>query len=232
MSRTSNPSSRILSLLGAGTKVFRHKDFKRAQMIDVAAAMGCSTGTLYNYVENKEALFEHVVLYGMTGELPSPDTLPLKLPDPGTTFAMIEKMSRELAKGWSIYQALKIDEPASAVEEVTRITNELFDFFASYHRVIEIMETSVLDYADLASTYNTGRQQMIFGPWTTLIQERVAKGVYRSIADPGWTTVLIVEALAAGAWKQRSHSDSYDETIARAACVEHVLTTLVKDIDR
>lgn len=232
MSRTSNPSKRIKSLLGAGTTVFRHKDFRRAQMTDVAAEMGCSTGTLYNYVENKEALFEHVVLYGMTGELPSPDTLPLKMPDPGTTFAMIETIARELAEGWSIYEALEIDEPASAVEEVTRITNELFDFFARYYTVIEVMETSVLDYSDLASTYDSGRQQMIFGPWTALIEKRVAKGVYRSIEDPEWATVLIVETLAAGAWKQRSHMKNYDETVARAACVDHVLTTLLKDKDR
>lgn len=223
---------RIKSLLGAGTSVFRRKDFKRAQMSDVAAQMGCSTGTLYNYVENKEALFEHVVLYGMTGDLPSPETLPLKMPDPGATFAMIDKMVRELAQGWSIYEALEIDEPASAVEEVTRITIELFDFFANYYPVIQVMETSVLDYADLASTFSTGRQQMVFGPWTTLIEKRAAKGVYRSIKDPEWATVLIVEALVAGASKQRSHMNNYDEAVARTACVEHVLTTLLKDKDR
>lgn len=232
MARTSNPSKRIQSLLGAGTNVFRHKDFKRAQMTDVAAEMGCSTGTLYNYVENKEALFEHVVLFGMTGDLPCPDTLPLKMPDPGTTFAMIEKLARELAEGWSIYQALELDEPVDAAEEVEKMTNELFDFFARYYRVIEVMETSVLDYADLASTYDSGRKQMIFGPWTALIEKRGASGAYRSIKDPDWVTILIVEALAAGAWKQRSKDKDYDETRARRACLDFVLCALIKDKDR
>lgn len=232
MARTSNPSERIRALLEAGESIFRHHDFKRAQMSDIASEMGCSTGTLYNYVENKEALFEQVVLFGMTGDLPSADDLPLQLPNPGTTFTTIERRARELAEGWSIYQALDLDAPASAVEEVERMTNELFDFFARYYRVIEVMETSVLDYADLASTYDSGRQQMIFRPWTALIEKRGARGIYRPIKDPEWVTILIVEALAAGAWKQRTKDKGYDETRARRACLDFVLCALLEDKDR
>ena len=44
-------------LLAAATKVFAEKGLQRARMSDVAREMGVAHGSLYNYVESKEALF-------------------------------------------------------------------------------------------------------------------------------------------------------------------------------
>lgn len=98
--------------------------------------------------------------------------------------------------------------------------------------MIEVIDQLVHDCADLAATYNNGRRQLIFGPWTALIETRKAQGAFQVRQGPEWTTVLIVEVLAAGAWKQRSHTDVYDESSGRAACMDLVLTTPLWDIDR
>lgn len=44
-------------LIEAGLKVFGRKGLKAARMSDVAKELEVSQGTLYNYVESKEALF-------------------------------------------------------------------------------------------------------------------------------------------------------------------------------
>lgn len=51
------PETWLSDLLTAATKVFIAGGYHRAQMADIAHEMGVSQGTLYTYVESKEALF-------------------------------------------------------------------------------------------------------------------------------------------------------------------------------
>jgi transposase-like protein len=54
MART-RPPDFMDRLIDAGLKVFGRKGLKAARMSDVARELGVSQGTLYNYVESKEA---------------------------------------------------------------------------------------------------------------------------------------------------------------------------------
>ena len=57
------PDDRLAQLLEAATGVFIEQGYRRTQMADVAAALGVAKGTLYLYVESKEALFDLVCRY-------------------------------------------------------------------------------------------------------------------------------------------------------------------------
>src|SRR5690348_5736155 len=70
---------RLAELVAGATEVFGRKGFRRTQMAEIAVAAGVSAGTLYNYVESKEALFDLVLRYGIDGHdgevtLPVPTT--------------------------------------------------------------------------------------------------------------------------------------------------------------
>ena len=54
------PPARFPDLIQAATRVFLAQGYRRTQMADVAAAMDAAKGTLYLYVESKEALFDAV----------------------------------------------------------------------------------------------------------------------------------------------------------------------------
>jgi AcrR family transcriptional regulator len=56
-----DPSTRLRELVRCATAVFIEKGYKDAQMDDVAEALGVAKGTLYVYVESKDALFDLVV---------------------------------------------------------------------------------------------------------------------------------------------------------------------------
>ena len=78
------PDDRLERLAECAAQVFTSLGYRRAQMSDVAKAMGVAPGTLYLYVEGKEALFDLVVRRAFLDEPPSQlPPLPIPTPAPG-----------------------------------------------------------------------------------------------------------------------------------------------------
>jgi AcrR family transcriptional regulator len=74
------PEERLDELVRAASAVLSRTSFERAQMADVAREMGASPGTLYNYVEGKEALLALVLRRALDDQPPDPRTLPVPAP--------------------------------------------------------------------------------------------------------------------------------------------------------
>src|SRR5437016_13389998 len=84
------PETRLSDLIEAAIEVFIAKGYRRTQMADVARAARVSQGTLYNYVESKEALFYLIIDRGLIGA--APPTLSeqkIRTPAPGETIARL-----------------------------------------------------------------------------------------------------------------------------------------------
>ena len=71
------PDSRFQDLIDAATGVFIAQGYRRTQMGDIAKAMGLAKGTVYLYVESKDALFDIVL---RSADAPRPIALPASLP--------------------------------------------------------------------------------------------------------------------------------------------------------
>src|SRR4051795_360847 len=84
------PPDRLSQLVRRATEVFIAHGYQRTQMADIAAALGVAKGTLYLYVDSKDALFDLVVRCA-DGEHPLPAlaALPLATPAPGKTIAYV-----------------------------------------------------------------------------------------------------------------------------------------------
>jgi AcrR family transcriptional regulator len=96
MPRT-RPAGRLDQLIECAVKVFTARGYRRTQMADVAREMGVSPGTLYNYVESKEALFHLVVDRAFLEERPEPPSaLPIPTPPAG---AMLQRLRERLEIG-------------------------------------------------------------------------------------------------------------------------------------
>ena len=74
------PENRFDDLVRAATSVFIARGYRLTQMSDVAEAVGVAKGTLYGYVESKDALL-WVCLQSAddTGPIPLPETLPIPM---------------------------------------------------------------------------------------------------------------------------------------------------------
>ena len=77
------PESRLQDLLECATRVFLEQGYRRTQITDVAAALGVAKGTVYLYVESKEALFDAAFRYAdRVAPAASEVELPLRALDP------------------------------------------------------------------------------------------------------------------------------------------------------
>src|SRR5437016_13607302 len=75
------PETRLSDLIEAAIEVFIAKGYRRTQMADVARAASVSQGTLYNYVESKEALFYLILDRGFSdAPPPARSELPIRTP--------------------------------------------------------------------------------------------------------------------------------------------------------
>src|SRR2546425_9614244 len=84
------PDDRLAKLVDCATEVFIAQGYQRTQMADIAAALGVAKGTLYLYVESKDALFD-LVLRCADAEHPFAHlpSLPLPTPKPGATLQYV-----------------------------------------------------------------------------------------------------------------------------------------------
>src|SRR5687768_9905900 len=110
------PPHRFRQLVEVATQTFISRGYRLTQMADVASALGVAKGTVYGYVESKEALFDAAVRYA-DGHvaLPELSQLPLPTPDPRATVAYIEqRLSAELEDltlGRIVAGTLSIEDP-------------------------------------------------------------------------------------------------------------------------
>jgi AcrR family transcriptional regulator len=223
------PEGRFDQLRDAALAVFAAKGLRRARMSDVAAAMGLSTGSLYNYVESKEALFHWIVELGAEpGPVAPPARVPIPTPAPGAT----EKRLREvLAEGMrlpALDAALARRRAPDARAELEAVVRELYALLARHRTAIELLDRASQDYPELAAAwYGTGRAGAL-ALLARYLEDRARRGRLRAIADPAVAARIVLETVAF--WAVHRHWDAspqaVDEREAEDAVVRFIVTAL------
>src|SRR5690349_19964115 len=115
-------------------------------MADVAAAVGVSPGTLYNYVESKDALFALALRWSLDRRLPDPPSEDGSLQSPGQwVLARIGPDDESL-----LGVALKRKRaPADQVVELRVIVGQIYDRLVRLWSVRSLLEGSVRESGEL-----------------------------------------------------------------------------------
>src|ERR1700677_4674102 len=85
------PGQRLSEVAKAATEEFGRLGYRATKTAEVAAKAGMSTGSLFTYVESKEALFHLVFLLGFEMTSPQLPVLPVPTPSPGETLRVIRE---------------------------------------------------------------------------------------------------------------------------------------------
>src|SRR5262249_2247727 len=135
------PPDRFQALLEAATAVFVEQGYRRTQVADVAERMGLAKGSVYTYVESKEALFDCVVRYADSARaIELPRTLPVPTPRPGATVAALKsRLEREGALP-ALTAALARDRVRDVHSELRAILAELYDTLARHRTAIKLLD--------------------------------------------------------------------------------------------
>ena len=137
-------------LMAAAIKVFAAKGLSRARMSDVAREMGVAHGSLYNYVESKEALFYLLIDRGANPASGwAPKTWPVRTP---SRPRIMKRLREQIAAGFALPRldaALRSSPAPDQRAELEGIVQELYDRTAHTRESATMIARSAADLPDL-----------------------------------------------------------------------------------
>jgi AcrR family transcriptional regulator len=224
------PDQRFEELIRTATEIFIAQGYRRTQMADVAQAMGLAKGTMYLYVESKEALFDLVVRHA-NRQTPTevPSRLPLPTPKPHAT---VEYVAKALAAGQSLPMlaaALERQRSSDVRRELEGILRELYGVL-SHNRVgLKLIDRCAQDHPDLAALWFKGGREYLLNQLVSYLQMRQRR--LRKISDFPIAARIVLENLVL--WAVHRHWDPspqvMDEKVAEDTLIELLLDGLIKE---
>jgi AcrR family transcriptional regulator len=190
------PPDRFQQLRDAALRVLGSKGLRRSRMADVAAAMGVSPGSLYNYVESKEALFHWILSRGGNDDpVEAPVTLPIRTPAPDALETRL-RSHLEAAFHLPLFEAALARRRAiDARAELEALVRELYARVGSNRRVMTVVERSAIDLPELFQIYFVTQRRDFFARFAHYIERRQKAGQFRDDVDPGVAARVVVESV-------------------------------------
>lgn len=225
------PEDRFEALLEAATGVFLEQGYRRTQVADVAARMGLSKGSLYTYVESKEALFDRVLRHAdHVDPLALPERLPVATPPPGATLAMLEKRIAEEGRLPALTAALSRARVADVRSELEAVLGELYDVLASHRTGIKLLDRCAADQPELARVWYRAGREGALSLLARYLEERARRGRLRRFEDAAVGARIVLETLVF--WAVHRHWDpspqSFEEATARRTTLSFLASALVE----
>jgi AcrR family transcriptional regulator len=225
----SRPPQRLARLMEAAIEVFIAKGYRRTQMADVARAAGVSQGTLYNYVESKEALFYLIIDRGFTrAESPSASELPIRTPPPGQTIARLRTRINAELRLSELERALTQTSVADSRTELEAIIHQYYAAVARIRRGLDLIERSAVDLPELGQLLYVERRRSMIAQLTRYLESRIASGAIRPLPHPPTAARLILETVV---WFSRHRHTTPDSAmIGEQAALETTVDFLVNGL--
>jgi AcrR family transcriptional regulator len=221
-------SERLLEIARVATEDFGRLGYRGTRTADVAARAGMSTGSLFTYVESKEALFHLVFLhwFGMLAD--GPEVLPVATPGPGETLAVIEAGLRHVQMP-RIRAALAEDEPADVAEELREIVAERYALIERYWPLLAVIERCAADMPELESAWFGIARAGSFEELGSYLERRMAAGLLRRMPDSEVAARIVTESLSWFGWHRHEGRESalYEDEPVRQTVAEFICAALV-----
>jgi AcrR family transcriptional regulator len=225
-------TERVEQLLRCATDIFIADGYRRAQMEDVAQALGVAKGTLYGYVDGKATLFDACVRCADGHEpLPEPARLPLQAPKQGSTVASVQVRLLKEVGDLELLAALTRAAPSDARSELRGIISDLYTRMSRNRFGIKLVDRCAKDQPELAAVwFGQGRsgQNVALAQYLEL---RAGKRLLRSVPNAQIAARTVLETIAF--WAVHRHWDPspqpVDEASVQAAVVDQLLHGLIRE---
>lgn len=226
------PKVRFHELIEAATAVFLDQGYRRTQVADVAARMGVAKGSVYTYVESKEALLDCVLRHAdHTDTIELPETLPVPTPQPGETFEMVaNRLAKEVSLP-ALVAALSRTRVTDVRTELETVLGELYDALAERRTAIKLLDRCAPDFPELAKLWHRAGRESALSLLTHYLDDRARRGRLRRFEDSAVTARIILETLVF--WAVHRHWDrapqAFDEDSAKRTTLAFLASALVKE---
>jgi AcrR family transcriptional regulator len=226
------PEGRLQQLVEAATAVFIAQGYRRTQMADVAAAMGVAKGTLYLYVDSKEALFDLALQHADSPEpLALPATLPVRAPSSGRTVRYVSERLAADPPSAALQRALRSGPSGHPAREVETILRELYRTMDRNRTGIKLVDRCAADYPELAEIWFTAGRAGLLAQLAQYLEIGTREGWLHAVPDVGAAARLVLETLVF--WAVHRHWDPapqpLDPSAAEATVVQILARALLAD---
>lgn len=222
------PEHRFDELVDAATEVFIARGYRLTQMSDVAEAVGVAKGTLYGYVESKEALFALCIFHAdRSGVMERPATLPVPTPKRGELSAVVKQALAEQSLPATLSAALQHERAADPRAELESIVRELYETFERFHKAIKLIDRCT-DHPDLQRIWQTQGREAPRAALYRYLDTRIRAGQLRPVANARLAARMIIEVASTWAvhikWDQSP--EAFDPDEARENAIDFLVTAL------
>ncbi len=219
------PEDRFQELIEAATAVFLEQGYRRTQIADVAARMGLAKGSVYTYVESKEALFDCVLRHaGRSARIGLPDVLPVATPAPEATLEMVRtRLANEVTLP-ALNTALSRARVVNVAAELESILRELYDSLASHRTAIKLLDRCSADYPELAKLWHGAGREGALSLLGRYIDDRTRRGRLERFENGIVAARIVLETLVF--WAVHRHWDPSPQAVDEAAARSTVLAFL------
>jgi AcrR family transcriptional regulator len=192
------PEGRFAQLIEAATRTFVARGYRLTQMSDVADALGLAKGTLYGYVESKEALFDAAVRFADgQSQPPKLEALPLLTPPPGSTVAYVRQRLTAEATELELARVASLPKGSRRPpDELERIVRDLYRRMWRNRRALKLVDRCAVDYPELASVwFEEGRWAQV-ALLAGYLESRIAAGRVRRLRNVQLAARMVLETIA------------------------------------
>jgi AcrR family transcriptional regulator len=188
---------RLRDLLDAALVVFCRQGFERSQVADVAKAMGVAVGTVYLYVESKEALFDLVVRFSVDDNPQWLDEIEVPAPTPpaGSTVEFLRTIFGRHNQ-WPVLDAAlatrRIDDPKTELAEVLR---EQYRLMTRHRMGLILLMRSTLEFPGLEDVFVLGLRNKLLTHLERYLVMRIEGGQLRKVADVSATAAVLIQTI-------------------------------------
>ncbi len=224
------PEHRFDGLVRTATEVFIARGYRHTQMADVAEALGVAKGTLYGYVESKEALFGLCLAHAdRPGRVVQPARLPVPTPEPGE---LLRRVQRELALESelpALSKALRKEPGGDARTELEAVLREQYSVIERHQTGIKLLDRCS-DHPEIGPEWQKSGRAAGRDRVTAYLESRTSRGVLRPLRDVRVAGRIVIETIATWAMHIKwDSSQRFADDVARDTAIEFMLRGLLPD---
>lgn len=196
MARTRDPG-RLDEIVAAAAWAFSHLGYARAKISQVADRARIGPGTVYLYVEDKDALFELAVLRALESPEVAHPALPYRKSPPASQAKLLEQCLHQVAHFPQLWVAAQHRNVTESVAEFDGILLEICTWLRRYRSAILLAERNRFDWPDLAAMFDEVVWSDLHQRLTGYLGVRTRAAHLRPVGDPAAVARFLIDALVA-----------------------------------
>lgn len=189
---------RLRELVAAALDVFCRQGYERAQVADVAKLMGVAPGTIYLYVEGKEALFDLVIRHTAADDPAWLDDLevPVPTPAPGSTLQFLQSVLGRKGQWPLLETALSTPSAPDIASELDGVVREQYRLMTRHRAGLVLLTRSALEFPGLVEVFVLGLRKRLLDRLGRYLEARMRAGQVRRVEDVGATAAVLTQTIA------------------------------------